>query len=588
MAKTMKSLLSVFLAVLMVCSLLVVPSSAASISLNKTSISLTKGYQTTLKVEGTSKSVTWSTGDKSIATVNSKGKVVGKGIGTTYIYAKVSGTTLKCKVKVVAAKITSSSSSITFDEPGASKTVTITVKGSHSGLTAGSTNKKVATASWVKPVEWDGDKVKLKITAKGEGEAKIKVYLKKYPSTCYKYINITVEGEEEEDLTILPNVQDISVGAGATSEFQVYCNNHSNLKYIFSDSSVASVTAGSSSGNYKKFTVKGLKAGTTILRFYDKNNQKKYADVKITVGGTGYYELSEARPASKISSSDLIISVQGTSKTYYMLVPSDYDPAYTNTLVAEKFYKYSYYTIYDKIPGRLANSDQYMQFTNKNASYSNPNYSNNKYYNYNVGSTRYILLPKNYDTVRYNTAVAQYNNYYEYWTVYNVKPTVNNTWLDYIESWTINDSSTGKTVTRYMLVPYNEYDEDRINSIKGNDQNTNNAYNYYQIYSSYPQVDPVKDTVVMYTKNGEYRYMVVPSTKVDILKRNDAIKNDTGTYEPYVMYSTAPTPNADAGEYVLKSQYGSEYVYILCTYKQTSDEHKFYWSKVSTAAPRGN
>ena len=285
MAKTMKSLLSVFLAVLMVCSLMVIPSSAASIALNKTSISLTKGYQTTLKVEGTSKSVTWSTGDKSIATVNSKGKVVGKGVGTTYIYAKVSNTTLKCKVKVVAAKITSSSSSITFDEPGASKTVTITVKGSHSGLTAGSTDKKVATASWVKPVEWDGDKVKLKITAKGEGDAKIKVYLKKYPSTCYKYINVSVEGEEEEDLTILPNVQDISVGAGATSEFQVYCNNHSNLKYIFSDSSVASVTAGSTSGNYKKFTVKGLKAGTTILRFYDKNNQKIYSDVKITVGG---------------------------------------------------------------------------------------------------------------------------------------------------------------------------------------------------------------------------------------------------------------------------------------------------------------
>ena len=271
-----------------------------------------------------------------------------------------------------------------------------------------------------------------------------------------------------------------------------------------------------------------------------------------------------------------------------MLVPADYDPAYTNTIVAEKFNKYSYYTIYDKIPGRLSSGDQYLQFTNKNASYSNPNYGTNKYYNYNVGTTRYVLLPKNHDTVKYNTLVAQYNNSYEYWTVYNVKPTVSNTWLDYVETWTVNDAVTGKTVTRYMLVPYSEYDEDRINSIKGTDQNSNNNYNYYQIYSSYPQVDPEKDTVVMYTKGGAYRYMVVPSTKVDILKRNDAIKNDTGTYEPYVMYSTAPTPNTAAGEYVLKSQYGSEYVYILCTYKQTSEEHKLYWSKLSTAAPKGN
>ncbi|MBQ8787071.1 MAG: Ig-like domain-containing protein [Oscillospiraceae bacterium] len=588
MAKTMKSLLSVFLAVLMVCSLMVIPSSAANISLNKTSMALTKGYQTTLKVSGTSKSVTWSTGDKSIATVSSSGKVVGKGVGTTYIYAKVSGTTLKCKVNVVAAKITSSSSNITFDEAGKSKTVTLTVKGSHSGLTVGSTNKKVVTASWIKPVEWDGDKIKLKITAKGEGEAKIKVYLKKYPNTCYKYINVTVEGEEDKELTMLPSTQNVAVDAGSTSEFQVYCSNHDNLKYVFSDSSVASVTAGSYSGKYKNFTVKGLKAGTTILRFYDKNNQKKYFDVKITVGGTNYYELTETRPEAKLASTDKVISVQGNSKNYYMLVPADYDPAYTNTIVAEKFNKYSYYTIYDKIPGRLSSGDQYLQFTNKNASYSNPNYGTNKYYNYNVGTTRYVLLPKNHDTVKYNTLVAQYNNSYEYWTVYNVKPTVSNTWLDYVETWTVNDAVTGKTVTRYMLVPYSEYDEDRINSIKGTDQNSNNNYNYYQIYSSYPQVDPEKYTVVMYTKGGAYRYMVVPSTKVDILKRNDAIKNDTGTYEPYVMYSTAPTPNTAAGEYVLKSQYGSEYVYILCTYKQTSEEHKLYWSKLSTAAPKGN
>ena len=191
MAKIFKSLLSVFLAVFMVVSLAAIPSSAA-IALNKSSITLTKGYQTTLSVTGTSKAVTWSTGDKSIATVSSSGKVVGKAPGSTYVYAKVGGTTLKCKVTVVAAKITASSSSVTFSKKGETKTITVTVKGSHSGLTVGTTDKNVATASWVKPVQWDGDKIKYTITAQGAGTAKIKVYLKNYPNTCYNYVDVKV------------------------------------------------------------------------------------------------------------------------------------------------------------------------------------------------------------------------------------------------------------------------------------------------------------------------------------------------------------------------------------------------------------
>ena len=87
MAKTMKSLLSVFLAVLMVCSLMVIPSSAAKISLSKSSVTVTKGYQTTLKVNGTSSTVKWSTGDKSVATVSSSGKVTAVAPGVCQITA---------------------------------------------------------------------------------------------------------------------------------------------------------------------------------------------------------------------------------------------------------------------------------------------------------------------------------------------------------------------------------------------------------------------------------------------------------------------------------------------------------------------
>lgn len=165
--------------------------SAVVPKLNKTSVTITKGYQTTLSVSNAS-SVIWSTGDKSIVTVSSKGKVIGKNPGTTYIYAKIGSTTLKCKVTVVASKITANKSSVNLDNIGATATVTFTVKGSHSGITVDSTDSNVATAVF-SPTRWDGNKITVKITANGAGNARIKVYNENYQSTCYKYVDVSVK-----------------------------------------------------------------------------------------------------------------------------------------------------------------------------------------------------------------------------------------------------------------------------------------------------------------------------------------------------------------------------------------------------------
>ena len=73
---------------------------AASIKLNKTSITMYTGKTYTLKVSGTSKKVTWSTSNKKVATVSSKGVVSAKSSGSATITAKVSNKNLKCKVTV--------------------------------------------------------------------------------------------------------------------------------------------------------------------------------------------------------------------------------------------------------------------------------------------------------------------------------------------------------------------------------------------------------------------------------------------------------------------------------------------------------
>lgn len=553
MAKMFKSLLSVFLAVFMVVSLMAIPSSAVSIS--KSSITVTKGYQATLSVSGTSKAVTWSTGDKSIATVSSKGKVVGKKPGTTYVYAKVGGTTLKCKVTVVAAKLTASSSNVTFDKKGDTKTITMTVKGSHSGLTVNTSNKNVATASWVKPVSWDGDKVKLTITAKGPGTATIKVYLKNYPSTCYSNISVKVGGSSgsssssnssTDKMSILTNPKDsIEVATDGTAILQVYATNHNNLAYTIADTSIATATGGAVSANIKNFTIKGLKSGTTTIRFYDKNDTSTYCDVKIVVKANTYYEFYTTRP-DKQNPSDSVCSIQVGSTTYYMLVPANYDPAYVNSLIGPKFNQYAYYEIYTSAPSRINSGDTYREFYHTNT-------------NYSYGA-RYVLLPKDYDEVLLNTAIAQYNNRFEYWTVYAANPTRLSQW-DYLETWTVMDSTTGKATNRYLLVPYTAYDSDRIKAIKEADIASNSAYSYYVGYTTWPSVNNNTDKIISYRKGNTAKYMVVPKDDSGIAKANDAIAKDTGIYEYNVIYSAMPA--AGANEKVVTVQSGSKYYYVL-------------------------
>lgn len=69
-------------------------------SLNKKSVTVNKGNTYQLKLNGTKQKITWTSSNKKIVTVSSKGKVTAKGIGSATISAKAGGVTYKCKVTV--------------------------------------------------------------------------------------------------------------------------------------------------------------------------------------------------------------------------------------------------------------------------------------------------------------------------------------------------------------------------------------------------------------------------------------------------------------------------------------------------------
>ena len=189
----MKKLLSILLAVVMVCTLCVIPASAASPKLNNTKVYLPIGYSVTLKVSNAD-NVEWSSKDKSIAKIKStKGntaKIVGVSSGSTYIYAKADGKTLKCKVTVKKSFITAEKDKVSVAK-GDKTTITLNVSGSKKIVYSNGGPEKCTITS----AKWSGNKLKLTVKGKETGSAQIKVYTKGYSKTTMETVTVNVTGK---------------------------------------------------------------------------------------------------------------------------------------------------------------------------------------------------------------------------------------------------------------------------------------------------------------------------------------------------------------------------------------------------------
>ena len=185
-----KKLSIMLAAVLLISSLSVgTVSAAAAPKLNKTKITLNvkKSYQ--LKLTNNRRKVKWSSSKKSVATVNSKGKVTAKKKGTARITAKVGSKKYTCKV-TVKQPVTSlklNKKSYTLNKKGASVTLKASAKpssASNKAVTWKSSNKNVATVS-----------KKGKVTAVGNGKCTITATAKdgsKKKATCK--ITVKIKG----------------------------------------------------------------------------------------------------------------------------------------------------------------------------------------------------------------------------------------------------------------------------------------------------------------------------------------------------------------------------------------------------------
>lgn len=133
----------------------------AAVSLNQTNATICAGGKTTLKVNGTTKTVKWSTSDKNIAKVNAKGVVTGVKKGKATITAGIGTKKYSCRV-VVNQSYGASQSAVSIKNQ---TFVTITFT-KDAVVTYKIENADICSASWG---SWDGNEVKLYITPKKVG-----------------------------------------------------------------------------------------------------------------------------------------------------------------------------------------------------------------------------------------------------------------------------------------------------------------------------------------------------------------------------------------------------------------------------------
>ena len=247
-----------------------------SITLNKTSLSLQEGQEETLQVtvkpdNATNKTVTWTSSNTSVATVDGSGKVTAKAKGSATITCKAndgSGKSATCSVTVTdpiieptAITISPSSKTInvgdtfyasyTLTPSNATTTVTwssdntsiatVTQSGLVTGVAAGSTYINVRTANG------KTDYFRITVNAAPVPVESIKLY----------YSFTTVELNKTKKLTYTLEPSDANP----------------SLTWTSSDTSVATVA--------QDGTVTGKKQGTARITVTTDNGKSSYCDVKV-------------------------------------------------------------------------------------------------------------------------------------------------------------------------------------------------------------------------------------------------------------------------------------------------------------------
>ncbi|MGN0490358.1 Ig-like domain-containing protein [Ruminococcus sp.] len=243
--------------------------SPTSVKLDCSTLTLGVGEKYTLVMtvspSGADQSCTWSSSNSSVASVDGSGKVTAKKTGTASITVKTyNGKTAQCKVTVKPApsSVTTNPTSVTL---GVGESYTIS-ENTNSGSYANAANLKWTSTNTNVATVTKGSSNKATITAKDAGTAYVKITLYNGKTAQCK---VTVKPAPS---SVTTNPTSITLGVGESYTISENTNsgsyaNAANLKWTSTNSSVATVTKGSS--NKATITAKGTGTAYVKITLYN-------------------------------------------------------------------------------------------------------------------------------------------------------------------------------------------------------------------------------------------------------------------------------------------------------------------------------
>ena len=251
------------------CAITVVATPVTSVTLNQTSASLKAGETVTLTAtvnpsDATDKTVTWTTTDATVATVNN-GVVTAKKVGTATITAKAGDKTATCAITVVATPVTSVTLNQTSAQLKAGETVSLTATVNPSDAT----DKTVTWSTTDATVATVSNGV---VTAKKVGTATITAKAGDKTATCAVTVEPILVTSVSLDKTSLKMIE----GDSQTLVATVYPDNATNRKVTWTSSN-SSIVKVDQNGK-----VTAIKAGTASVTVTTEDGGKT-ATCNITV-----------------------------------------------------------------------------------------------------------------------------------------------------------------------------------------------------------------------------------------------------------------------------------------------------------------
>lgn len=257
------------------------------VSLSKSKVSLYQGRNTSIKAKMNPRNSTdtlkWTSSNKKILDVSSKGVITGKKAGTAYVKVTTSsGKKAKCKVtvkKISSKKVKLNKSSIQL-KWGKTYTLkpTVTPKQAIGTLKWTSSNKKIATVSSkgvIKGVSAGTTTITVTASNKKKAKCKVKVIDERIKKLEIKQKSVTMNPGETQKL-------DISKSPSNAKE---------KVSWKSSDSSIASVSSAGS--------VSAKKTGHAVITAYSSSGKKSNCSIEVV------------RPAESLQMQEKVTLISG-------------------------------------------------------------------------------------------------------------------------------------------------------------------------------------------------------------------------------------------------------------------------------------